>query len=154
MPDLRETLLKEHLKDCRLGTPIRASLTAPIFSAVTSLKEDTQRTYRDIFRIVLNVFKHHPDLFYIDCEKKSRQDIFFRVSKRDSMTVLVWAWNRNLRRSNFIGDLMEQFLKMVPISAFRQVLESRTDQALRLKEDVERYERTENSRGNFSATSS
>lgn len=141
MPDLREALLKEHLKAQRLGTIIRASLISSIHDTITSLKEETGRTYRDIFLIVLNVFKHHPEFFPIERVKKSREDLHFRVSKSDSMTVLVWAWKRNQRRSNFIGDLMEQFLSMVPLPVFKDILMTRKDQALRLKEDFRKYER-------------
>jgi hypothetical protein len=142
MPDLREALLKEHLRSQRLGTIIRASLTSSVHHIVTSLKEETGRTYRDIFLIVLNIFKHHPDLFPIEREKKSREDLRFRISKTDSMTVLVWAWKRNQRRSNLIGDLMERFLELVPLSVFKDVLSNRKDQALRLEEDFRKHERT------------
>ena len=141
MPDLRAALLKEHLRQSRLGTPIRASLISSVYEILQSLKEETRRTYRDILLIILNVFKHHPEFFPIDHSKKARQDIFFRLSKKDSMTVLVWAWKRNQRRSNFIGDLVEQFFDMVPVAEFKKVLESRVDQAIRLKEDVKKYGR-------------
>jgi len=141
MPDLREALLKERLRSQRLGTPIRASLTPSLFETITQLKEATRRTYRDIFLVVLNIFKHHPELFPIDPLKKERKDVFFRLSKKDSLTVLVWAWNRNQRRSNFIGDLTERFLKMVPLSVFLDTLSTRKDQALRLKEDLKNYGR-------------
>jgi hypothetical protein len=57
------------------------------------------------------------------------------------MTVLVWAWLRNQRRSNFIGDLTEQFFEMVPLQVFKDVLSARKDQAFRLKEDYTKYER-------------
>jgi hypothetical protein len=143
MLSLREALLQEHLRTSRLGTPIRASLTPTVYDTIVALKEDTQRTYRDIFLIVLNVFKHHPTFFPVDREKKkSRQDVFFRLSKTDSMTALVWAWKRNQRRSNFIGDLLEQFLNLVPLTVFQETLTQRTDQAFRLKEELKKHERT------------
>lgn len=142
MPDLQEVILKKHLRDSRLGIPVRASLTPAVRYAIASLKKDTKRTYRDIFLFILNVYKCHPDFFSFDREKKSRTDVFFRLSKKDSSTVLTWAWKKNLRRSNFIGDITEQFLDMVPHSVFREVLANRADQALRLKKDIENYERS------------
>jgi len=141
MPALQEALLEKRLRSQRIGTLIRASLPPATFNIVKSLKEETRRTYRDIFTIVLNVFKHHPHFFPITNNRQERKDLSFRVANEDSMTVHVWAWKRRQRRSNFIGDLMEQFLAMVPIAEFKTVLYRRTDQAFRLKEDIKRYER-------------
>lgn len=141
MPDLREAILKEHLRAQRLGVLIRASISPATLRTLNHLKNATRRTYRDILSIILNVYRHHPELFQINPPGRTTRTIHFRLSKKDSTTVYTWAWKRKQKRCYFIGDLAAQFFSMIPIKAFIGVLKRREDQALRLIEDIKCYER-------------
>lgn len=136
MPTLPKAILEESLKDRRLGTLVRVSLTHLTRGKLRLLKIRSERSYHDIFRVLLSIYKRHKDHFPFEAEQKGDRILNVRLTKRDCLDATNWSWMRLEDRKYFLGALAEIFFARVPFNYAFEIFREQVDRLYRAVEEV------------------
>lgn len=132
MQQLRAEVLKEHLRQERFGTIVRANLSPTNASRIRRLKELSGRYYKDIFRVLLSVYRQYPEHFPITKQPKRPKIVTFRLSRELALFSSDWAWERGEKRAYFFNSVIQGFFEKVPMKEAAAAFENQEDRVARI----------------------
>jgi len=137
MPTLPKEILEESLKGRRLGILVRVSLTHRTREKLRELKDESHRSFHDIFRVLFSIYKRHKDRLPFKVRRRGTKILNVRLSKRDYLDVTNWAWMCSKDRKYFLGALAEIFFARVPFDYALKIFREQMDRLFRTVEEVQ-----------------
>lgn len=134
MPTLPKEILEEGLKRRRHGILVRVALTHQTREKIRELKNRSDRSFHDIFRVLLSIYERHKDHFPFKVKKTAFSIIEVRLSRRDHLDATNWAWMHLENRKYFLGALAEIFFARVPFDYALKIFREQIDRLFRIVE--------------------
>ena len=132
MPVMRKAVLEDHLRrEARFGHTIWIYITQDTRRFLVRYRKESGRTYHDLFRIILAIYKKRPNFFTSNL-RGGRSVVNIRISKQDAVWCLNKAWLEGKRRAHFLGLLVDTFVKKIPKDEIIGTLAEQKDRVLRL----------------------
>lgn len=130
MQSLRSELLQERLRNHRLGSEVRARLSAKNLKKLGQLKKRTGRSYQDVFRFLFYLYRSRPEKFLPLRINGRRTVIQFRLPKGIAAFFKDEAWLRNRYPAHLYNDLIEGLFKCLSEKDVSEIFRGRLDQLM------------------------